>query len=74
MADHLRYIEKLNGENYGISKVRMKALSVRKELWNAVVSTTAEVIRRNESASTVPGEAAGQSTGTGSAAIEQVDD
>lgn len=52
MTDHLKFIEKLNGENYGIWKVRMKALLVNKDLWKTVDPNT-----RNEnvsSASTTP--------------------
>lgn len=47
MDDHLKYIQKLNGDNYGIWKVRMKAFLVNKNLWsvidpNAVVTGTPE--------------------------------
>lgn len=36
MTDHLKYIEKLNGDNYGIWKIRMKALLVHKGFWKCV--------------------------------------
>ena len=36
MSDNLKYIPKLNGDNYGIWKVRMKALLINKDLWEFV--------------------------------------
>ena len=39
MTDHLKYIEKLNGDNYGIWKIRMKALLVHRNLWKFVCPT-----------------------------------
>ena len=40
MADRLKYIKKLNRDNYGIWKIRMRALLLQKDLWSVIENET----------------------------------